>query len=59
MLPRENFEKNSVIWCNQGVPKSAFTKLKINNFKANKSTTTNLVAIFPSVINLDVHVIRK
>ena len=47
MLPRENFDKNGAIWCNLGVPKSAITKLKINNFKVNKSTTTKLIAISP------------
>ena len=59
-LPRENFDKNGAIWCNLGVPKYAITKLKISNFKVNKSTTTkvNLPHFFPEV-NLDVHVIRK
>ena len=37
MLPRENFDKNGAIWCNLGVPKYAITKLKISNFKVNKS----------------------
>ena len=37
MLPREIFEKNGAIWCNLGVPKSAITKLKFNNFKVYKS----------------------
>ena len=60
MLPRENFDKNGGIWCNLGVPKSAITKLKINNFKANKSTTTKVDChIFPRTINLDVHDKRK
>ena len=40
MLARENFDKNGAIWCNLGVPKYAITKLKISNFKVNKSTTT-------------------
>ena len=42
MLPRENFDKNGAIWCNLGVPKYAITKLKISNFKVNKSTTTKV-----------------
>ena len=32
MLPRENFDKKGVIWCNLGVPKYAITKQNINNF---------------------------
>ena len=60
MLPREEFEKNGAIWCNLGVPKSAITKLKFNNFKVYKSTTTQkLIAIFPPAINLDVRFIEK
>ena len=38
--PRENFDKNSTIWCNLGIPKYVITILKINNFKVTKSTTT-------------------
>ena len=40
MLPQEIFDKNGAIWCNLGVPKYAITKVKINHFKVNKSTTT-------------------
>ena len=42
MLPRDNFDKMSAIWCNLDVPKYVFTILKINNFKVTKSTTTEL-----------------
>ena len=42
MLPRENFDKNGAIWCNLGVPMYAITKLKISNFKVDKSTTTKV-----------------
>ena len=42
MLHRENLDKNGAIWCNLGVPKSAITKLKINNFNVSKSTTTKV-----------------
>ena len=42
MLPGENFDKNGAIWCNMGVPKYAITKLKISNFKVNKSTSTKV-----------------
>ena len=42
MLPRENFDKMSGIWCNLGVPKYVFTILKINNFKVTKPTTTEI-----------------
>ena len=59
MLPREKFDKNGAIWCNLGVPKSAITKLKINNFKVIKSTTTKANCLISPVVNLDVHVIRK
>ena len=40
MLPLENFDKNSAIWDNLGIPKYVITILKINNFKVTKSTTT-------------------
>ena len=43
---RENFDKNGAIWCNLGVPKYAITKLKINNFKVNKSTTRKVNCIY-------------
>ena len=59
MLPRENFDKNSAIWCNLGVPKYAITKLKISNFKVNKTTTKVNCHIFFPEANLDVHVIRR
>ena len=59
MLPQENFDKNGAMWCNLSVPKYAITKLKINNFKVNKSTTTKVNCHIFSEINLDVHVIRK
>ena len=60
MLPQENVEKNGAIWCNLGVPKYAITKLKINNFKVNKSRTTKVNRHIFSVRSiLDVHVIRK
>ena len=42
MLPREFFDKNGAIWCNLGVQKYAITKVKINHFKVNKSTTTKV-----------------
>ena len=42
MLPRENFDKNGAMWCNLSVPNYDITKLKINNFKVNKSTTTKV-----------------
>ena len=42
MLPRENFDKNGAIWCNLGILKYAVTKLKIINFKVNKSTATKV-----------------
>ena len=57
MVPRENFDKNGAFWCNLGVPKYAITKLKINNFKVIKSTTTKLIAIYFPEVNLDVLVI--
>ena len=50
MLPLENLDKNGAIWCNLGVPKYAITKLKISNFKVNKSTTTKVNChTFPEV----------
>ena len=63
MLPEENFDKNGAFWCNLGIPKYAITKLKISNFKVNKSTTTKVKTkvdcpFFPEV-NVDVHVIGK
>ena len=50
-------DKNGAIWCNLGIPKYAITKLKISNFKVNKSTTTkvNCHIFFPEV-NLVVHI---
>ena len=59
-VPPKIFGKNGAFWCNLGVPKYAITKLKISNFKVNKSTTTEVDwHIFPPEVNLDVHVIRK
>ena len=55
MLPWENLDKNGAIWCNLGVPKYAITKVKINHFKVNKSTTTKVNCHFPPEVNLDVH----
>ena len=59
MLSLENFDKNSAIWCNLGIPKYVITILKINNFKVTKSTTTefNCYIFFPT--NIDVHAIVK
>ena len=59
MLPQENFDKNGAIRCNLDVPKYAITKLKISNFKVNKSTTTKVNCHISPAVNLDVHVIRK
>ena len=59
MLPRENFDKNGAICCNMGVPKYAITKLKISNFKVNKSTTTKVNCHISPEVNLDVNVIGK
>ena len=43
---RARGDKNGAIQCNLGVPKYAITKLKINNFKVNKSTTTKDNCLF-------------
>ena len=59
MLPWENFDKNSAIWCNLGIPKYVITILKINNFKATKSTTTEFNCHIFSPTNIDVHAILK
>ena len=59
MLPRENFDKNSAIWCNLGIPKYVITILKINDFKVSKSTTTKFNCHIFSPTNIDVHVILK
>ena len=57
MLLRENFDKNGAIWCYLGVLKYAITKLKIRNFKVNKSTTTKVNCHIFYAVNLDVHII--
>ena len=59
MVPRFFFYKNGAIWCNLGVLKYVITKLNINNFKVNYQQQENLIAIFFSQINLDVHAIQK
>ena len=39
----ENFDKNSAIWCNLGIPKYVITILKINNLKmTNKDVLATL-----------------
>ena len=57
MLPQENFDKNSVIWCNLGIPRYVITILKINNLKVTKSTTTESNCHIFSLTNIDVHAI--
>ena len=54
MLPRENFDKNGSVLCNLGVPKYVITILKINTFQQQQ----NLIAIFFSQINVEVHAIQ-
>ena len=56
LLPGENFDKNGVIWCNLGVLKYAITKVKINHFKVNKSTTIKVNCHNSPEVNVDVHV---
>ena len=48
-------KKNGEIWCNLGVPKYVITNQKIKNFKDNKQQQQNLLAIFVSQMNLNVH----
>ena len=55
MLPRENFDKNGAVWCNSGIQKYVMTILKMNTFQQQQ----NLIAIFFSQINVDVHAIQK
>ena len=45
MLPQNNFDKNSAIWCILSVPKLVIINLKINIF-FYKSTTQTLCQIF-------------
>ena len=59
MFPSENFDKNSAIWCNLGIPKYVISILKINNFKVTKSTTTEINCHIFSPTNIDVHAILK
>ena len=59
MLPQENFDKNSAVWCNLGIPKYVITVLKINFIKVTKSTTTELNCHIFSPTNIEVHAILK
>ena len=59
ILPQENCDKNSAIWCTLGFPKYVITILKINNFKFTKSTTTKFNCHIFSPTNIDVHAYLK
>ena len=55
MFPWEKHEKNGEIWGILSIPKYAIINIKINKCKDCKSTT-NIISLFLSSINQDVHV---
>ena len=59
MVNRNKNDKNGAIWCNLGVPKYVIIKIKITTLSVINQIQQNLIGIFSSPINEDVHVCMK